>query len=155
MQEYTSPQNLLSTSQGNMQLLPNANVFIGWGSAPFISEFSHDGKLLYDAAFPPDGESYRAFRFSWNGHPIDEPSMAMEQGPEGRVKLYTSWNGATEFDSWEVLAGPHPHELEPLGSVPRDGFETVMWVQTSDSYLAVRAKDHSGRILGTSAPVKR
>ena len=155
VQEYTSPQNLLSTSQGNMQLLPNANVFIGWGSAPFISEFSHDGKLLFDAAFPPDGESYRAFRFPWNGLPIDDPSVAVEQGPEGRVKLYASWNGATEFDSWEVLAGPRPHQLEPLGSVPRDGFETVMLVQTSDSYLAVRAKDPSGRILGTSAPVKR
>jgi hypothetical protein len=155
VQEYTSPQNLLSTSQGNMQLLPNANVFIGWGSAPFISEYSHDGKLLFDAAFPPDGESYRAFRFPWHGHPIDNPSVAVEQGPEDRLKLYASWNGATEFDSWEVLAGPDRHQLEPLGSVPRDGFETVMFVQTSHTYIAVRAKDPSGRILGTSPPIKR
>ena len=29
VREYTSPQKRLSTSQGNMQLLPNANVLIG------------------------------------------------------------------------------------------------------------------------------
>jgi Arylsulfotransferase (ASST) len=29
LREYTSPEKLLTTSQGNVQLLPNANVFIG------------------------------------------------------------------------------------------------------------------------------
>ena len=54
LREYTSPEKLLTTSQGNMQLLPNANVLIGWGSAPFISEFSHEGELLFNARFPRD-----------------------------------------------------------------------------------------------------
>jgi hypothetical protein len=45
VREYTWPKKPLATSQGNMQLLPNANVFIGWGSAPLISEFSYEGKL--------------------------------------------------------------------------------------------------------------
>jgi Arylsulfotransferase (ASST) len=30
LREYTSPKKPLATSQGNMQLLANANVFIGW-----------------------------------------------------------------------------------------------------------------------------
>jgi hypothetical protein len=54
---------LLSAPQGSVQVLPNGNVFVGWGSAPVFSEFSHEGVLLSSAAFPTEGESYRAFRF--------------------------------------------------------------------------------------------
>jgi hypothetical protein len=153
VREYTSPQKRLSTSQGNMQLLPNSNVLIGWGSGPFISEFSHEGELLFEARFPPDGESYRAFRFPWSGHPADEPAVAVEKGPDDKVKLYASWNGATDVESWEVLAGPSQNRLESVGSVPRDAFETAMLVRTSDPYLAVRAKNRLGQVLGASAPV--
>jgi hypothetical protein len=53
--------------------------------------------------FPPDGESYRAFRFPWSAHPTDGPAVAVEQGPDDKVKLYASWNGATEVATWEVL----------------------------------------------------
>lgn len=154
LQEYTSPEKLLTTSQGNLQLLPNANVFIGWGSAPFISEFSYDGKLLFNAIFPPDVESYRAFRFPWKGYPTDTPAVVAESGSDEEVTLYVSWNGATEVATWEVLAGPHPGQLESVESFPRNGFETAMLVQTSDPYIAVWAKDHSGQVLGASAPVK-
>jgi hypothetical protein len=154
VREYTSPKKRLSTSQGNMQLLPNSNVLIGWGSGPYVSEFSHEGELLFEARFPPEGESYRAFRFPWSGHPTDEPAVAVEQGPDDKIKLYASWNGATEIDVWEVLAGPHPGRLEWVGSVPRDGFETPMLVQSFDPYVAVRAKDHFGQVLGISASVK-
>jgi hypothetical protein len=154
LREYTSPKKPLATSQGNMQLLPNSNVLIGWGSQPFVSEFSHEGELLFEARFPPDGESYRAFRFLWSGHPTDEPAVEVEQGPEDKVKLYASWNGATEVATWEVLAGPRQSRLESVGSVPRDGFETAMLVQTFDPYVAVRAKDRLGQPLGASAPVK-
>jgi arylsulfotransferase ASST len=154
VREYTSSQMRLSTSQGNMQLLSNSNVLIGWGSQPFVSEFSHEGELLFEARFPPEGESYRAFRFPWSGHPADEPAVTVEQGPDAKVKLYASWNGATEVATWEVLAGPHPGRLEPLGAVPRSGFETAMLVQTSHSYVAVRAKGRLGGVLGASASVR-
>ena len=154
VREYTSPQKRLSTSQGNMQLLPNSNVLIGWGSGPYVSEFSDEGELLFEARFPPECESYRAFRFPWKGHPTDAPAVAVEKGPDDKLKLYASWNGATEVATWEVLAGPRQSRLESVGSVPRDGFETTMLVQTSHSYVAVRAKDRLGQPLGTSAPVK-
>jgi hypothetical protein len=129
-------------------------VFIGWGSAPFISEFSYDGKLLFNAHFPPDVESYRAFRFPWKGYPTDTPAVVAESGSDEEVTLYVSWNGATEVATWEVLAGPHPGQLESVESFPRNGFETAMLVQTSDLYVAVWAKDHFGQVLGASAPVK-
>jgi WD40 repeat protein len=151
---FTSPDKLLAISQGNMQMLPDGNVFVGWSSEPFLSEFSHDGKLLFNAHLPSDNESYRAFRFPWKGQPQDAPAVVAEYEPEEEVTLYASWNGATEVATWEVLAGPGPDQLESLGSVPRSGFETAMLLQTSEPYVAVRAKHHLGEVLGTTAPVK-
>jgi outer membrane protein assembly factor BamB len=152
--EYASPEGLLSTSQGDAQLLSDGNVFVGWGSQPYLSEFSGDGGLLLNASFPPECESYRAFRFPWSGHPTHAPAVAVERRSEDGVALYASWNGATEVAAWEVISGPRPSRMEPLGSVPRDGFETAMLAQSSHSYFAVRAKERSGGVLGTSAPVE-
>jgi hypothetical protein len=72
--------------------------------------------------FPPDGESYRAFRFPWSGHPTDEPAVAVEQGAEDQLKLYASWNGATEVATWEVLAGTRQSRLESVVSVASGRF---------------------------------
>ncbi|MBA3790084.1 MAG: arylsulfotransferase family protein, partial [Rubrobacter sp.] len=69
VKEYPNPDKKLSGTQGNVQVLPDGNVFVGWGSAPSFSEFSKEGELLFDANFPPEAESYRAFRFEWIGRP--------------------------------------------------------------------------------------
>ena len=66
------------------------------------------------------------------------------------MTLYASWNGATEVENWEVLAGPTVDALEPVGSVPRTGFETAIAVRTGDALVGVRALDGSGEALGTS-----
>src|SRR5215213_2578 len=150
LREYTHPDTVFSDTQGNVQILPNGNVFVGWGSEPFFSEFGRDGKLLFDASFTPELESYRAFRFPWKGHPEDAPAVVAEVGREGEVTLYVSWNGATEASTWEVLAGAGPDQLESVGSAPRKGFETAITLQTDEPYVAVRAKDRSGRLLGAS-----
>jgi Arylsulfotransferase (ASST) len=150
----TSPHKLFATSQGNMQVLPNDNVFIGWGSEAYFSEFSRDGRLLFDAHLPPHDDTYRAFRFPWSAHPNDDPALAVERGPDDEVTLYASWNGATEVESWEVLAGSRPGRLDPLGAAPRVGFETALLAHTTEPYVAVRARDSSGRVLGTSGPVE-
>jgi hypothetical protein len=154
VREYTHPDKQYAHAGGNMQLLPNHNVFIGWGRALVFSEFSKDGELLFDARLPPPNRSYRYFRFPWSGHPTDRPAAVAERANEEELEVYASWNGATEVSSWEVLAGPRPGQIEPLGSVPRNGFETALSVQTPHPYVAVRAKDRSGRVLGTTEPMK-
>jgi hypothetical protein len=135
-------------------VLPNENVFIGWGSQRTFSEFSKNGKLLFNARFPPEVESYRAFRFPWSAHPEERPAVAAERISGGKVRVYASWNGATEVATWEVLAGLRPGQLEPLGSVARDGFETAMLACTAEPYVAIRAKHSSGQVLGVSKPAK-
>jgi hypothetical protein len=155
LREYTLPGDPFATYQGNVQDLPNGYVFVGWGSAPFLSEHDRDGRLLFEARFPEGVESYRAFRSPWRGLPDDRPAVAAEDGPKDRTTLYTSWNGATGVDTWEVIAGPGPDSLESLGSAPRKGFETAIAFTTDEPYVAVRAKDGSGQALGTSEAVRR
>jgi len=155
LQEFTHPEEPFATYQGNVQVLPNGNVFVGWGSAPYLTEHDGDGTLLYDAGFPREVESYRAFRSPWTGRPAGGPDLAGESGPQGRVTLYASWNGATEVASWEVLDGPGVEDLEAVGEAPRKGFETAITFNTEEPYVAVRAKDRSGRALGVPRAMRR
>jgi hypothetical protein len=154
VREYTHPDKQYADAAGNTQVLPNGNVFVGWGRGLAISEFSEDGELLFDFRVSPEHRSYRAFRFPWTGQPSDQPAATAERTAEDGLEVYASWNGATEVAAWEVLAGPDPGQLESLGSTPRDGFETAMLVQTSDPYVAVQARHRSGRVLGASRAVK-
>jgi Arylsulfotransferase (ASST) len=152
--EYIHPDKLSSPTQGNVQVLPNGNVFVGWGSAPAISEFGRDGELLFSAAFPTEGETYRAFRFPWTGQPTDDPAVAAEKGPQDRVTLFASWNGATEVATWQVSAGSDPDTLEPLASAPKKGFETVITVHTNEPYVSLQAMNNSGKVLGTTKAIQ-
>jgi len=152
--EYTHPDGQYADAAGNTQVLPNGDVFVGWGRALAISEFSKEGELLFDAGLLRKNKTYRAFRFPWSGHPTDKPACVAERTLGDEVRVYASWNGATEVESWEALVGPRPGRLKPLGEVARDGFETAIVVRTADRYVGVRAKDRSGRVLGTSEPVE-
>jgi Arylsulfotransferase (ASST) len=153
VRQYTHPEKQYADAAGNMQVLANGNVFVGWGRALTISEFSADGQLLFDLRVSPEHRTYRAFRFAWRGSPKEQPACVAQRTSENEVELYASWNGATEVASWEVLAGAHPGHLESLGEVPREGFETAMVVQSSEPYIAVQARHRSGRVLGDSTPV--
>ena len=152
--EYTHPGKILANTQGNTHFLPDGKVFVGWGSEPYFSEFSHDGELLFDASFPVEVESYRAFRFLWKGEPQATPAVVAVSGDGDEVEVYVNWSGATEVATWQVHAGSRPDELKPVASVPRKGFETVVALQTREPYVAVRAKDGSGKELATSRAVK-
>jgi Arylsulfotransferase (ASST) len=60
------PETLSAPSQGNAQLLRGGNLFVGWGSLPYISEFTPSGKLLFNAQFPTGVNTYRAYRLPWH-----------------------------------------------------------------------------------------
>jgi hypothetical protein len=152
--EYPHPTNIISVSQGDMQALPNGNFFVGWGSSPVFTEFDPDGTVLFNGRYEQGVSSYRAYRLPWVGHPGEAPAIAAEQGAETEVKVYASWNGATEVATWQVLAGPDPDQLQHVGDAPRSGYETEITVQIEAGYVAARAQDSAGKVLGTSAPTK-
>jgi hypothetical protein len=148
--EYIHPTEILAVSQGNMQVLPNGNVFVGWGSAPVFSEFGPEGDLRFNGRFPVGVMSYRAYRMPWNGRPDAPPDIAVEAGSDGSVTVFVSWNGATDVVEWRVLGGPSVHELAALKSAPRTGFETSIEIETTATYVIVEALDRMKRVMGTS-----
>jgi hypothetical protein len=153
---YDHPDKPWADTQGNVQMLPNGNAFVGWGDAPSfaVSEFDADGELLFSASLPNTLHAYRAFRFPWTGSPGDAPAVAAERESDEEITVYASWNGATDVAEWQVLTGDDPERLQPSGVVARDGFETAIAVPTAKPYVGVRALGDSGKVLGTSETVE-
>jgi hypothetical protein len=60
------PEGLLATEEGNAQTTRNGDLFVGWGDAAFISEFSPTGQLLFNAQLPGVDITYRAYRLPWH-----------------------------------------------------------------------------------------
>jgi len=146
---------LSAESQGDVQALANGDWFVGWGQEPYMSEYSPQGAVLFDAHFPAHDESYRAFRFPWTGTPAHPPTFAFAPGTGGGPSVvYASWNGATGVASWRLLAGATPVSLATVTQVPRSGFETAIPLPggVTGPDLAVQALGGEGQVLGTSTP---
>ncbi len=157
--QFTHPQPFSAGSQGNMQLLPGGNFFLGWGPISYFSEFSVSGRLLFDAHMPSVEQSYRGYRFPWVGFPSEAPAIAVApassaSGASGQLDVYASWNGATQVASWRVLGGSSTRTLAPVASAPRGGFETTLLTPGAESYVAVQALAANGAVLGTSKAIK-
>jgi Arylsulfotransferase (ASST) len=155
--QYVHPgrPRLLAAAMGSCQLLPNGNVVVGWGTNPYFSEFSADGKLLVGGQMTKGNPSYRVFSADWTGHPTDKPTVvAKKRKTGGKATVYVSWNGATEVVSWRVLSGKGRSSLTSVGSGHRSGFETALAVQDGGPYYAVQGLDSGGHVLGTSGTVK-
>jgi hypothetical protein len=137
-----------------MQVLPDGEVVIGWGTVSSISEFTAAGALVSDLRLPWGCQSYRAMRFPWTATPTDRPALAAARpSSAGRSTLYASWNGATQVASWQVSSGPSPGTLSAGAIVPRTGFETPIPLAATSGYASVTALGSDGGPLGTSAPV--
>jgi hypothetical protein len=151
---YVHPWRLHAASQGNVQLLPNGNVFVGWGAQPFVSEFTADGELVFDAQLGTGYVSYRAFRKPWLGEGVGAPAVATVHGAR-QTDVYVSWNGDTRTTHWVVLAGTDAANLAPIGRVARTGFETGVRVPRAAFTTArLRAVDAAGRTLAATAPMR-
>ena len=152
--QFLHPLALQASSCGSVRVLPNGNVFVGWGAEPFVSEFSSDGELLLDARFGAGYSGYRAFRTPWSAGGQGRPSIAAKRNGTGTTVLWVSWNGDTQVQRWLVLAGASKGALRPLGTHPRAGFETAIQIAGQPQLLAVRGLDAHGKLLGTSPTLK-
>lgn len=160
---YHHPQVLKSTSQGNLQIIPDTgNVLVEWGHSAAYTEFTPDGHLLCDVHFGASAYytfgrvvSYRAFKGSWAGRPLTTPDAAVQNN-----YVYASWNGATEVAAWQLevwdgrdLNGPI---FIPLLQVEKDGFETAIEIPDTDNrFFRVVALDAQGTVLGMTTMLER
>ncbi len=158
---YYHDPNITVASQGNTQSLKNGNKFIGWGQSQYYSEFAEEGNtedtpslnLLYEAEFPTNNYSYRAYKHEWTGTPYYPPSIAVK-GKCQQITVYASWNGSTETMEWQVFAGSKPTKLSLIETASKSGFETSIPVTNKGPYFQIKAVDVRGRILGESKILK-
>lgn len=163
VREYKHPDELLSMAAGSLQAMQNGNQVIGWGWEPYVTEFSEDGVVLFDANFTQEngGFSYRTRKYPWIGVPHWSPKiLAYSQRcslKERPLIVYASWNGATEVRSWRFYVsvtdkiGP----WIPAGKFPKAGFETEVRLLDNKigkrspfvRWVSAQALDAKGRVL--------
>jgi EmrB/QacA subfamily drug resistance transporter len=151
VKRFANNQGFDAEYMGNVQLLSDGGAFIGWGDAPFISEYSPSGRVIFQAVLPSPDLTYRAYLQNWVGLPVTRPSGAARLR-EGHVIIYVSWNGATRVHRWRVLAVPSAGAPRAIAQAVRTGFETAIPAPTSAGRYEVQALDSAGRPIGTSRP---
>ena len=154
VRQQIHPDPVSGTMEGGSQELSNGNTFVSWGrSSPGrISEFSRDGRLLFDATLPEAGSSYRAYRLDWKGRPLTEPELLVEDAASGVV--HANWNGASDVVGWRLLAGQSQGDLKPVATAAWDGLDTPITVPAGArdaGRLQVQALDQRGRVIGSSS----
>jgi Arylsulfotransferase (ASST) len=153
VRQFARSTDTSAQSEGSLQRIPGGNVFVGFGSTQFFSEFSPRGHLLFDGSLPVDDGSYRIYRFPWSATPATPPAIAAQRSSPSAVSVYASWNGATTVAKWRILAGASAGALKPVATVRKRSFETRVDLTSTATVFAVRALDSKGRVLGRSRVV--
>jgi hypothetical protein len=158
---YYHDPALYPNTQGNLQVLGNGNVFVGWGSdsqssgvlSSYYTEYSNSGSVLADFVLAGQDISYRALSLPWVGVPLTKPAAAVTDA-NGQTTVYASWNGSTETAAWELLAGPTRASLSPVSITSRTGFETAIATTAAGPFYEVKALDASGKVLKASTVMR-
>lgn len=137
---------LTSPVLGSVQSLPNGHTFVGWGTTGWFTEYGPKNEVLLDGHLEGTG-LYRAFKVDWDAVPAEAPAVVAKATRRGAAAVYVSWNGATTVKHWRVLAGAKRDELHPIGVARRRGFETVIELPSSPSYVQLEALDEKRRLL--------
>jgi hypothetical protein len=66
VQSVRQPEGQSASAEGNAQTLSDGDLFVGWGSLPYISLFSSSGRLLFNAELPSGVHTYRAYLLTWH-----------------------------------------------------------------------------------------
>lgn len=158
---YENPQRLRASSQGSMQILPQApgkdpKVLIGYGLDAAWTEFAGDETVLCDVHFGAktsfeagDIQSYRAYKQPWVGWPKNPPTLVLSSDMD---EVYVSWNGATEVNEWilqfsDELDSEDDDVWDEYPGVKKTAFETTIALDEDAHearYLRVLALDSNG-----------
>ncbi len=133
--EFYNTPDVFGYFTGNMQRLPNGNSLVGWGasSTPLLTEFAPNGDMLLTLSANNPYNTYRAFRFPWQGFPTWPPVLVATL-ENTTAHLYFSWNGSTETVAYRVYGG-RGDQQNLLATVPRDGFEATYSYDMPESGL--------------------
>jgi hypothetical protein len=151
---FTNPtKTLLAPAQGNLLKLAEGNWLMGYGNLPNFTEYNASGQVLLDGELGPNVQDFRTYLSPWSGHPTTSPAIVAKRSGSS-ITVLTSWNGATEVASWQLLAGSSSSSLTVLATVPKSGFQTDATLTSSASYVESQALNANGSVIGSSAPYK-
>jgi Arylsulfotransferase (ASST) len=150
--EYLAPTPRMAWAMGNVQLLDDGGVMIGWGTAGAFTELGPDGTVRLDGSFADGSVSYRAFRFELDASPNGRPATDVVENPDGSLTLYVSWNGSTQVARWQLMTGATAATMKPAGTMRRAGFETAIPLPVRSGTVSVVALDAHGKQLRAAAP---
>ncbi|KAI6810177.1 hypothetical protein KC331_g9214 [Hortaea werneckii] len=141
--------------RGNYQLLSNRNVFMGWSERAMQSEYTPEGKLIWEAVLAIDWMgSYRNYKHDFVSKPT-EPPIAVSRAIGAfspKTIVHVSWNGATEVVEWRLFQTLANGTLSALVATKRKlGFETKLSFDGYAAYIVVEAVNvHGNAIRNTS-----
>ncbi|KAI4747978.1 hypothetical protein E4T50_01735 [Aureobasidium sp. EXF-12298] len=157
LHSYDRPDHEISIARGNMQTLPDSNVFIGWATRGLISELSQDGAPIMEAKFSDDKMStYRSYKFNFTGRPHSPPvskSIVYGSTPStANTFHYISWNGATNVHSWNLYGATKNSSgsFSLLAKVEKADFETMYMTKGYIAFVYVEAFGADGKVMGVS-----
>jgi hypothetical protein len=146
--------NLTASSQGNLQILPDGNAFLGWGNNAWVTEHTEDGNMVFAATFASTGAlQYRAYKFNFTSHPTDAPTaFAYAHNTSAPTTFWISWNGATAPTKWRVYttSDPATQPATLLATIPKDGFETTYTAPSYHAWCIVEAVAQNGTGLANT-----
>ncbi|HVU79501.1 MAG TPA: arylsulfotransferase family protein [Gaiellaceae bacterium] len=145
--KLTHRPSVLAWALGSVQVLPNHNVLVGWGTSPYITEYDREGRVVFDARLPKGGENYRALRMPWKGLPAKAPDL-IRKYEHGKHVVYASWNGATELAAWRVEATGNSSAYR------KTGFETKLVAPGGVKRIEITPLDHKGKPLHAAKAIK-
>jgi len=164
LQDFVAPDQFISASQGNLQLLgpnpdwQNSNKFIGWGSNAYISEYASDGRMVLQGHFATTGAmNYRAFKHNFTSNPTDAPVLyAYAHNERAGTSFWASWNGATEVARWRIYgSASSTGPWAVIDTFDKNGFETLLSVPEYYQWSIVESLDTSGNALRNSSRAVR
>lgn len=163
IERYPHPGGTYASMFGSIDLLPNGDRFIGWGSLKEATQYTRTGELVYHVRIGDPASmigSLRTFKRPWSAQPPPSaapPDMFAYSWVCGWPSvLYASWNGATEIHQWRFYGGDDGPggPFRSLGIVAKDGFETAMKARMAVRFAYAEAVARDGEVLGRSRVVK-
>ena len=140
--------------EGSVQDQPNGDEVVGWGQQPFMTEFNSKGRPVFDARL-------RRCEFQLSRVPVHLEGHSDHQAVGGgrdqrRARRSSTPVGTVrpQVTRWQVLGDASATGLTPVTSSRKTAFETAIPLAHAESFVAVRALDTHGHVLGTSKTVK-
>jgi hypothetical protein len=103
---------------------------LGYGSIARVKEFDANNNEVLTVKFGDDNAvaSYRGYKCQWKATPFWKPALVVQRTGPDSIRIYMSWNGATEYDNWAIYSSQYSdgsdHTFEAL--VQRNGFEATI-----------------------------